>query len=207
MPNLALALGRSTAVAEADAPMATIVAAPELTVPEPQTPEQELAGEEALEYTKVAEEIGLEAPGVSIELVMAMLQDKVALGVYDETEVRDFLIQEARKESRLAKAVFVWRPLRRADRGWGIDRLVTPTDHGAILDSCTIHGEMTDQYTQKVPLPALMLVRDIENEIGKGVVKFFVSDYEAYNPDPFLMMATSRKDRRVIFHWDEPSWK
>jgi hypothetical protein len=60
-------------------------------------------------------------------------------------------------------------------------------------------------YDKDVPLHALQKVEILDREFGEGVLQFFVSDYQATKPDPFLMVVAGN-GRFVIDVWDEPGW-
>ena|SRR5579883_2371290 len=62
-------------------------------------------------------------------------------------------------------------------------------------------------YEHPVPAHALDKVYALEEEFGPKVLSFFVSDYKAVTPDPFLLVRAHPKDRgKVIDVWDEPGW-
>lgn len=97
------------------------------------------------------------------------------------------ILPAAYAEARMDKLAdkdqrWVWRPLRPQD--------------------CAEHQL---PYARLIPENALQLVGLIEARFA-GQVRFFVSDYQAVNPDPFLSVLFAGR-RWVIAEWPAPDWK
>jgi hypothetical protein len=131
--------------------------------------------------------------------------------VYPMKKVADYLGEIAARETRKAGGgrfgrpiiVWCWRPLRARDRG--LDRQVssrTPPwgeepQNGLVRDKV---------YDKDVPYAALCTMDRITEEFHNDV-RFFVSDYEARIPDPFLMVTADGLPFYVIERWDEPGFR
>ena len=169
------------------------------SVPTPTTlPEPSLGEMEREEYAKVAEEIGFKSSALVLDKIRAYLRSRDNR-VYHLEEVEGFLAQQMPNNCRSIR----WVALRTEDRidpnWWYLGR-----DYGHCIVGFQGHG-----YSRPLPLPALYLVRDIEQKLGKNEVSFFVSDYASAMPDPFLAVAPRENitDLTVIFHWDEPNFR
>ena len=63
------------------------------------------------------------------------------------------------------------------------------------------------RYSKYVPESALNLISVIEKEVP-NTFGYFVSDYEAARPDPFLLVRNPlTRNSIVALHWDEPNWR
>ena len=111
------------------------------------------------------------------------------------------------KDKATAKEkVWVWRPLRKKDElslGWNLD--------GSVYYHKLCHGGYHPDlrecrpYHRAIPMRVLARVQEIE-EAFKDRVHFFVTDYAAVNPDPFIAV-TADDMRFLIFDmWDEPQF-
>jgi len=83
-----------------------------------------------------------------------------------------------------------WRPLRSVD---------------AVPDFSHPSGFPATVYDKDVPDHFLAKVEKLEEDFGKGVLQFAVSDYAAARPDPFGLVRAGEV-MRVIDVWDEPGW-
>ena len=173
-----------------------------LSVPTAVTlPEPSLGEMEREEYTNVAEEIGFTSPALVSDKIRAYLRTHGGR-VYDLEQVEGFLAQHAPKREGYYSSI-CWTALRYEDYE-NKDKL----DLNRMYGDCCVYLN-GGGYRRPVPLPALYLVRDIEQNVGKAEASFFVSDYLVAKPDPFLAVAPRQNitDLTVIFHWDEPNFK
>lgn len=104
-----------------------------------------------------------------------------------------------------------WRPLREFDSWFATNKVYEPWVLGrANWNDAVEFSISTSVYALPVPFSVLRLVRDIERDLGREHLSFFVSDYRVVqsHPDPFLAVAPSqqRSELSVIAHWDEPDF-
>jgi hypothetical protein len=111
------------------------------------------------------------------------------------------------KVANKANALFCWRPLRERDHapgkaqrngdwGWGDE---------ARHDHYRPHLWGCRTYDKPIPFDVLQNVKLLEDKFPERL-HFFVSDYRAVDPDPF-MMVTARDMSRIVFGvWDEPAF-
>jgi hypothetical protein len=101
-------------------------------------------------------------------------------------------------------ANFFWRPLRRKDKeifgGWHWGRGQKHGYYQSIDSVCR-------PYDKLVPAHILNDVKIIQDRFGPQVA-FFVSDYKASSPDPFILVTAPRieVDLWVFGAWDEPGF-
>lgn len=150
-------------------------------------------------YLELASKLGFE-PGQLLDIRMQNFLVEQQIPIYPEDAVEAFMIGVAEKEG----ANFFWRPLRKKDetnfKGWGWKR---GQKHGYYQPDDSV----CSPYDKLVPAHILGDVAAIEIEFGDAVC-FFVSDYEADSPDPFILVASpSKQVSRYIFGcWDEPDF-
>jgi hypothetical protein len=171
------------------------------------------------EYQKLAAKLGVFLkPASSLESVI----QAEMIHVYPMAKVRKYLT----RITPMGK-VWVWKPLRDKD----LARLRLRSSSIAIDNSPRHGGTFADSiYSRPVPYAALLSVEKIEQAMCGQEAKpaFFVSDYVAFNPDPFLMVtvpamgesqwkdgdgsgrlwtANPEPSCFVIERWDEPSFR
>lgn len=155
-----------------------------VATPKPMTPEEEISKLEAEEYAELAKKLGIDQKpldrAMAKTVLLRWLQEK-GHKVYDRERVERFLNRMADDRP------IVWRPLRSCDAG------ASPLI-----------------YDKPVPIHVLILVSDIEDDLGKMNYSFLVNDYAMRNPDPFLLAVPAGAPGGygvVIAHWDEPGFK
>lgn len=155
------------------------------------------------EYEKLSSELEF-FPVELIEAKFLRYLSDNKIRVFDNGEVAEYLREKAEDK----KEMWVWKPLREKDKwqgSWGWDRWLPGRFGGKGHGFYRASEPKCRPYTKLVPYKILELVRDIETEIPEGL-SFFVSDYVAVNPDPFIM-ATALDMNRIIFGvWDEPDF-
>lgn len=147
------------------------------------------------EYQKLADELGLAVDHGEEAKLRAAVVD-AGVGNYDRGDVDRYMRSIAKSR------VWVWRPLRKADVG-KINKL---GDRNVFT-----HGTVTGgtPYAHPVPMPALLTVKQISEKCPSAL--FFVSDYAAQRPDPFLMVTTEQLFEKDVYfiveRWDEPGFR
>jgi hypothetical protein len=167
-----------------------------MPVPKPMSLEEEVEEAELTEYQKLANAIGYTPAGIEAYRLETRL-GKLGLQKYDVKEVHDFL--QAQVKDKYHK--WCWCPLRQQDAKkerseYSAFSFGREGGSGAVAPW---------SYDKKVPLAALQVVGKVIEEFKDVEPEFFVSDYTAVNPDPFLAVRVGG-EMRVIFHWDEPEW-
>lgn len=171
--------------------------------------ERELSELEEAEYLRLSAELGTIAG--KHELAWRPLDEFLlerGMGYYGYDEVMKFLTEQAplidasandmlwamqtgRQVDRKQKQTPTWEPLRQKDT-WKDFSASGSWDHPL--------------YTKKIPLQVLQLISDIEKH-EPNAYGFYISDYQAPRSDPFLAVGhAATRERRVIFHWDEPAF-
>lgn len=154
------------------------------------------------DYDKVAKTIGLKSPAMFAYKFRRILQ-REEICVYPNPKVEAFLGWAARQERAKGNYVeWVWRPLRERDQ---VEVNSFSRGDGRIESGV---------YKKEMPLAALKIVQKVEDALPRRVlfarnpmkVSFFVSDYAAPKPDPFLMALGPDGSRWVLYHWDEPNF-
>jgi hypothetical protein len=142
------------------------------------------------DYIKLAAELGLE-PDLRLYL---MAQD---VRVFDYEAV----CQHMESLATAAGARWFWSPLRPKDGECPHMSSYRGADG-------QLHGYtwLARRYAHTVPLHALERVAKIEREFT-GRAFFFVSDYAAPDPDPYLMVTDGRGTPFVTDRWAEPGWQ
>ena len=111
-----------------------------------------------------------------------------------------------RKMGKLARSRrWGWYRLRSRDRGTYPDWLHTRPGE-AVRDSggALLQGRLADAvYPLAVPESAWALVGRIERGFGRPV-NFYVSHYEARQPDPFLAVTVNGRELYPIAEWERP---
>lgn len=154
-------------------------------------------GVELSEYQNAASAIGFSNGALlSAELRDFFVQEGIRIYNYDK--VSAFLTDKAQSEAKnpeSEKRVWCWKPLRETDA----NKLVS----GQHWEQGHISAQ---RYHGAVPYTMLCLVQKIADKFGEQV-HFYVSDYAARNPDPFLAVTGVGTGRYVIAHWDEPNFR
>lgn len=153
-------------------------------------------------YEALAKELNF-LPAQLLEIQLRRFLAEQQIQVYSYKEVDIYLATIAEKEGK----VWIWRPLRGCDEPnyrWNGRR---PTGGGDLERG---HGSYKDEwnyrpYDKAVPIHILRKVKKIQDEFDSHV-KFFVSDYAAPNPDPFIMVTALGVDRFIFGVWDEPGF-
>lgn len=148
-------------------------------------------------YLRTAKEIGFE-PAQLLEARLLAFFRRSSIPIYPYQRVVEYLVTKAPRDS-----IVVWRPLRNIDKpsGWGWQGINGRHGHGHYWDEwpCRSYGHL-------VPLRVLATVEQIEREIGRNRLHFFVSDYASSRPDPFILVTARDMDRYVFDAWDEPGF-
>lgn len=139
-------------------------------------------------YEALAAEVGLENGGLREGRLIRVLQ-KLEIRIYPLQQVRAYL-----HKMRGMNNFWCWKALRKKDGQ--VVRCNNWMSDGAVWDKI---------YQGRVPAHALEMVLRIEAELPTGY-GFFVSDYEAVRPDPFLMVCGAGTTHYVIDAWDEPGF-
>lgn len=141
---------------------------------------------------------------------------KENIPIYDLAKVTKYLCFKANEESNKLntisygdEVVWVWKPLRKKDSNLPsfksalMSNYKFPSDyHGSFGDPCP----RNTLYDKLVPSFILNRVKKIENKFG-DIPKFFVSDYQAIKPDPFIMVTMKGLKESIVFGvWDEPGF-
>jgi len=155
-------------------------------------------------YIEVAKELGF-SPDQLIEerLNRYFLEQNIPLYNYDNVD--RYLMTLARRENEVWK----WKPLREKDHLLGNWQITGRNDKGEEVDSGG-HGsyhKTYHPYDKAVPLHILQRVKKIEDYFLDIDLKFFVSDYSAPKPDPFIMVtALINVPQKIFGVWDEPAF-
>jgi hypothetical protein len=147
------------------------------------------------EYMKLAQELGLAVDHGEEARLRAAVAD-AGVGNYDREKV-DLYMRSMAKNN-----VWVWRPLRKVDVG----KLNQDGDRDVVLHGAVTGGQ---SYQHVVPFAVLTTVKQISEKFPEAL--FFISDYAAPRPDPFLMVTTKDLFERDIYYiverWDEPGFR
>lgn len=156
------------------------------------------------EYEKTAKELNFLPAALLHKQILQFLSDE-KIFTYDFEKVMKYLwsdveklnknlIKEKNRSESLLKVI--WIPLRYED-GWD-------SRH----EGFGWHGSANDKnimYDKLIPAHILKDVQKIENKF-ENKVKFFVSDYEVVNPDPFIMVTANNMNHIIFGVWDEPGF-
>ena len=153
----------------------------------------DFAGVELKEYAAIAEKIGF-TNGALLEAQLRDFFAEEGICLYDYSKVSLFLAEKAKHEG--PALIWCWKPLRKGDCG-ELASNVTWETNGYISKS---------QYHGAVPYPVLLTVEKIAQRFGEQV-HFFVSDYKAKDPDPFLAVTGVGIEWFVVERWDEPNFR
>lgn len=158
------------------------------------------------DYIARAFRIGL-ASAVTDNAQMAQAIHDAELKIYTFAKVDDYLYRKGISTSAThPHSLFehwVWTPLRQRDEE-ALQKTERLNEHADAIGYVS-----TAQYTRAVPERVLA---DIENLIDCAPLDtiFFVSDYRAVNPDPFLAVATPKMLAAGMMYivdvWDEPGF-
>ena len=168
------------------------------------------------EYAELAAELGYAPRELAtlndMKTRSAVLQFIVDAGwpVFDNEKVMSFLRKLAHKQdSKNDRSLgyttkVVWVPLGKSDGG-AVMELISGSFSYHYNGSRSISDNLPVQYSKLVPLDILKRVKALKNEF-KERVQFFVSDYRAVNPDPFIAVVVGQTAPIVFGVWDEPGW-
>jgi hypothetical protein len=184
--------------------------APPPALPVPYVPEidVETKGVDLDEYVRVARELGFEPPSL-VDLKLGMFLQQQEIPCYDNQKVDHHLREWVEREhgpngpfgTFETRHYWCWKPLSKdATKHKSLSARL-----GAMVSEQ--HGDVTSiPYDKHVPIEALKTAQRIK--VGAPCeVEFFVSDYQAVRPDPFLMVrAAGGKREFVVAHWDEPGF-
>jgi hypothetical protein len=144
------------------------------------------------DYIKLAAELGL-----SPDLRLCLMAQGVRVFDYEA-------VCQHMESLAMAEGVrWFWNPLRLKD-GECPHMEGYRTGDGD-MQGFTFHW-LRHPYAHTVPLHVLERVAKIEREFT-GRAFFFVSDYAAPDPDPYLMVTDGRGTPFVTDRWAEPSWQ
>lgn len=140
------------------------------------------------------------------QLLLFFIEENIP--VYDIEKVTKYLCHQAQKTSQ--RTIWIWRPLREKDVDLPsfkstlmANREYPHDDNGSYRPE---YAGWNTIYDKLIPMFILERVKKIENKFG-DVPKFFVSDYQAVNPDPFIMVTTKGLKESIVFGmWDEPGF-
>lgn len=139
------------------------------------------------EYLALRAKIGMGRPQPANRL--AQYLEEKGIPVYPTALVSKFLAREAAKEQKRQR------------------KAKTLPDNQTIQVIWVGHGE----YRRHVPYPVLKLMAEIKEAMPPTEnVGFWISDYQAVRPDPFLSVGiiyNGRWEQYVVAHWDEPNWE
>jgi len=140
------------------------------------------------EYEKLADEVGFLPAELLHKQILQFLRDE-KMPVYNYQEVMAYLKKAAEHVVREGyTTAVVWRPLRKRD-SWG-----------------QYQEDFDDRvYDRLVPADVLRDMQTIETRF-KDKVRFFVSDYKAVTPDPFILVSDWQMKHIVFGIWDEPGF-
>ena len=155
------------------------------------------------DYQKLAKKLEFQPPRL-IEYLLILFFAEKKIRIYNYGEVDEYLTNLAIK----ANAYWIWKPFRDYSNqgmakfpghsGYDIKQLDNPDGHG----SCSPYHHLYNQY---IPFYILMQVKEIDDYINHQV-QFYVSDYAAPKPDPFVMVTTRGIERFIFGAWDEPGF-
>lgn len=150
-------------------------------------------------YLKVANAIGLKSAAIEESNLLQALKDR-EVKVYDFDKVDQYLYRKALKQG--ANMRWVWKPMRSADMK-------------AIENSATRYQDIAGmgfvhpvEYTHPIPERVIDLAGCLLQEVENAI--FFVSDYSAIHPDPFMAVTTPKLLEAhkvyIVAVWDEPTF-
>ena len=151
------------------------------------------------EYVALATWLGF-APGKLLDQQIRNFLIEQQIPIYNYNAVCSYMTQIA----VAAGANFFWRPLRKRDAdiygNWGWAR---GKDHGYYQRGDSV----CSPYDKLVPSHILGDVKVIQEKFGDQVA-FFISDYKADSPDPFILVTAPSEtvSLRVFGAWDEPGF-
>lgn len=158
-----------------------------------------ITGAELDEYVALARKAGTLAnikPAIKQQKLVRLLRDSDTL-VYDARQVHEYMKAAAQQEP--TRTNYVWRPLRASDmprsrrcRFQHVDQI------GGWIIGTTVYREL-------VPASVLHTVVKLA-KLDRNLC-FFVTDYEAVRPDPFLAVTKPGLPFYVIEFWNEPGFK
>lgn len=152
------------------------------------------------EYEALCRETGVESLPLAMQRLRAFLSAR-QMPTYSSDRVHRFLVEKAKKEKQGGWISIAWCPLRAEDAK---HQFQVTINYG---ENVTWHKSSESVYSKPVPIEALKIVRDVEREMP-DTFAFYVSDYKAATPDPFLLVTHKRLygDHIVAYHWDEPDF-
>ncbi len=151
------------------------------------------------DYVALATGLGLRLPQPNPRLAAAHAEAtalaEMGVTTFDLAAVDRYLTRLARKEG----SRWAWAPLRPRDA-------IVEGSRREYNSRVPFHGELeTEPYTHLVPGRVLAVVRDIGERLPAA--HFYVSDYRAADPDPFIMFITTAALYTWVFDvWDEPGF-
>lgn len=144
------------------------------------------------DYKALALKLGV-ACEESLRLELQAALAEMGLRIYKMGAVTKYLI------GLCPEGEFVcWKTLRKRDAHG--DSMAGPTKH---------HTRVNIVYDHPVPYPVLLTVDRLQERFGDEI-SFYVSDYEAPIPDPFLLVVLSRggaDGQFIVERWDEPGFR
>ena len=139
-------------------------------------------------YIALATELGIESAAVDEQRLREAICE-LGLMVYDYDKVDAWLTRKANEKSGGTRYRWTWKGLRPKD--------------AAALPVTLQWAAPADPYAHAVPMQKLS--KEVDNAL------FFVSDYEAVVPDPFLSVTTpamyAANKQFVVERWDEPGFR
>lgn len=165
--------------------------------PEPLPMPAKTYDHQMFDYMQLAERVGTADVGLVLKRAVADFLWENDIGIYDYDECVAYLKPFANAKKKL----ICWRPLRDRDhiKGWQWG------DDGK-HDFYRNEAWACRSYELPVPFDVLKNVELIEKKFGERV-KFFVSDYGVYDPDPFIIVRNRGFGEGLVFGvWDEPTF-
>jgi hypothetical protein len=162
-----------------------------LDIPSSHEVKPDLSAEEFTEYQRVASAIGLDTQEAIFNERMQHCCAINGFRRYDGVQVENFL------HSKLGKGKWEWMGLRICD----VEHL------GGWVSTTTVpHVPFSrKQYGRKVPLPVLLTVQRVLEEVPDA--HFYISGIPGVDDDPFLKVTRQNGNSFIIERWDEPDFR
>lgn len=177
--------------------------------PTARVPLRLVESQKAISYGEIAQSIGF-MPAELTRVQLLEFFEEESIKVYDYDQMSAWL---TKKKIEVKAEHWCWRPLRKKDiitgYRWGYDAEKKTWSDG-FYSSADKSWECRP-YARLVPQHALEKVAKIETKFGDRV-KFFVSDYDHQDVDPFIMVRPTMcndggANYRLVFDaWDEPGF-
>lgn len=177
------------------------------TKPSLQLVTPELSEEQFREYAELSKEIGYSNPQMLKQQVELVLQ-RSNVQVYDLDHVYEYMLGMAQKQGDWY--TWNWYALRQSDLS-----KVELNHHSKTFSRPTnnrrseiiFYGRFANGvYGKTVPIHILRMVKELEKDLDMERIGFYVTDYTAVNPDPFICLTAHGLPIYVFGVWDEPGF-